>query len=151
MVRLQVLKQCNANVFLNSPGDRRKRLRAQEENAFRLSIDVVNVTASLKEADLFICHGAMSNLVQAACTSTPVLTLPMNLEQLRNGLNYQKLGAGACLQKIESVAAGVGVINALLANDSCVTAAAELASQANDYEQENAIEKVAERCLALLS
>lgn len=148
---LQVLKQCNANVFLNSPGDRRQRLKAQDEGSFRLSIDVVNLTASLKEADLFICHGAMNNLVQAACTETPVLTLPMNLEQLRNGLNYQKLGAGVCLQKIASVASGVAAINSLLANDSYAGAAAELSRQASGYEQENAIEKVAERCLALLS
>ena len=75
----------------------------------------------------------------------------MNLEQLRNGLNYQKLGAGVCLQKIASVASGVAAINSLLANDSYAGAAAELSRQASGYEQENAIEKVAERCLALLS
>lgn len=149
-VLIDALKACNANVFLYSPGDRRQRVKAHDEGSFRLGVDVVNVPESLRQADLFVCHGGMHNLVQAACVGVPVLSLPMNLEQLLNSLNYQALSAGVCLQKVASVAAGVQIINQMLADDGLTAAAQRLAERAGNFDQIDAIEQVVERCLGLL-
>jgi len=149
-VLIDALKACNANVFLYSPGDRRQRVKAHDEGSFRLSVEVVNVPESLRQADLFVCHGDMHNLVQAACVGVPVLSLPMNLEQLLNSLKYQGLSAGVCLQKIAAVAAGVEIINRMLSDEGLSAAAQQLAQRAGAFDQADAMEQVVERCLGLL-
>lgn len=149
-VLVDALRRCHANVYLYSPGDRRKRLKPIDEDSFRLGIDVVNVYESLQQADLFVCHGEMHNLIQAISLGVPALVFPMNLEQLLNGLRYQRLGAGVCQQKVADSKAGSALIDQILVDDKLKNNAAQLKVKADGYAQQDAMEQVAEYCVDLL-
>lgn len=146
---LMALKQCDGRVFLHCPGDKRQRLQSYDEGRFRLSTDNVDMTASLREADLFIGHGSMASVAQSLTAGVPVLSFPIQLEQLRNGQNVQQQGAGACIPRIDSVADAVAVINRLAADGTMRRGAQQLARQAAQLPTSNAMALVAERCIQL--
>lgn len=146
---ISALKQCSGNVFLSCPGDKRQRLQDYDEGSFRLSTAVVNIPASLRQADLFIGHGSMGSVAQSVVAGTPVLAFPIQLEQLLNGQNLQRLGAGACVPQIKSAADAVAIINRLASDAAVRSGAQRLAQQAAQLPTADAMTLVAERCIQL--
>lgn len=146
---ISALKHCHGRVFLHCPGDKRERLKSCDEGRFRLSTDNVDMTASLREADLFIGHGSMTSVAQALVAGVPVLSFPIQLEQLLNGQNVQRLGAGACIAKPDSVDDATRAINRALADSAMRQRAQQIAAQAQSLPTHNAMAIVADYCVKL--
>jgi MGT family glycosyltransferase len=65
----------------------------------------VDQHAVLARAGAFITHGGMTGVMEAILTETPMLVIPMTLEQQRTAVNIRRLQLGTfCpLEKLESV------------------------------------------------
>ena len=148
---IQALKLSNARVFLHCPGDKRQRFQPYTEGRFRLSTDNIDMTTSLKDADLFVGHGSMTSIAQALTSGIPVLTFPIQLEQLLNGQKIQALGAGQCIPQIKSAQEGATIINRLLADRTRKMNADNLAQAAAALPTDQAMALVAQQCAQLIS
>jgi MGT family glycosyltransferase len=56
--------------------------------------DRVDQIGVLHESDVFITHGGMNSVSEAALTSTPMVVVPQTIEQSMNGARIMQLGAG---------------------------------------------------------
>lgn len=115
---IPALAQCGANVLLICPRTNPKRLKPYESEYFRYSVEPVQLTEALQQADLLVNHGNNGATMESLMTGTPVFALPIHLEQLLTAKTLEKLGVGHCNIKPASIAQLTRCIKEALQSES---------------------------------
>jgi len=124
---LRALARCGAEVFIVCPQGPVELLKSVAGEHLHFTTDLVNLAGAIAEADLFVGHGNAGTLREALVAGTPILVLPIQLEQLLTGQKVRLLGVGELVEKIESEEELALLINDLLRRrDSCRQAIANL-------------------------
>ncbi|MEE2733205.1 MAG: hypothetical protein VYA55_20470 [Pseudomonadota bacterium] len=145
------LSHCNGNVYIACPRGDEKRLAAHQSEHFRFSVEPVQLAAAMAQADLFIGHGNSGTTLESILSGTPMLVLPIQLEQLLTAQTLHQLKLGQIVTKVESAKQFTRVVNDTLG-------ATELRQNAQAYAQQHAAlskvtlgQAVANQCDELLA
>jgi hypothetical protein len=148
---LRTLARCDAQVFVVCPMGPTELLRSVANERLHFTTELVDLAGAIAEADLFVGHGNAGTLREALVAGTPLLVLPIQLEQLLLGKKVQELGIGGLVERVESEEALVARIHDLLQRkESCQLAIAALLAQ---YPEPHVSmqEAVADACREFLS
>lgn len=147
---LGALARCAAQVFIVCPMGPVDLLQSVASERLQFTTELVDLPGAIAQADLFIGHGNAGTLREALIANTPILVLPIQLEQLLMGQKVRALGLGELVEKIESEVNLAARIDELLQRrDACRQAIAALlaAYPTPHISVQNA---VAEACAELL-
>lgn len=64
------------------PGCSQRLLKLFEDSAISISAKPLNVTRTMRDCDLTVCHAGHSTVLQSALAGIPVLVIPLHQEQL---------------------------------------------------------------------
>lgn len=92
------LAHAPANVIAICPLAPPGSLEQWRSPRFQFTREVVNLPALLAQADLFVGHGNGGSVRESLVAGTPVLVLPIQLEQLLTGQKLHALRAGRLLE-----------------------------------------------------
>lgn len=120
---LNALAHCDASVFVVCPQGPVEQLRPFASERFSFSTEVVDLSTALAQADLFIGHGNAGSMRESLVAGTPVMVLPIQLEQLLTGKKLQELGVGRLVERVQSEVALVALIETTLAQRQVLKAA----------------------------
>lgn len=96
------LARVDAEVFIACPGGQTSLFAAHASDLVKFSVELVDLRGAMAEADLFLGHGNASSVKESLLARTPVVVLPIQLEQLLTGKKLQALGFGALIEEIRS-------------------------------------------------
>lgn len=113
---IRALARVSAEVFIACPGGQESLLQAHLSEHFKFSVELVDLRGAMAEADLFIGHGNASSVKESLLAQTPVVVLPIQLEQLLTGKKLQTFGFGALIEEIRSEDELVNTLEKLLDN-----------------------------------
>lgn len=66
----------------------------------------------------FITHGGYNSVLEAAYSGTPIIAIPLGIDQFRNAKFGQRLGTGVALEKSEINSNNlIRALNTILRND----------------------------------
>lgn len=111
---LAALAQVDANVIAICPMAPPDSLEKWQRPNVQFTRKVVNLPALLAQADLFVGHGNTGSMRESLVARTPVLVLPVQLEQLLSGQKLQALGVGLMLEGAPDARALAAAIAAML-------------------------------------
>jgi len=92
----------NIESFVVCPRCDPTKLAPFKSGHFRFSVEPVDLTAAIAQADVFINNGNAGSTMQSLLQATPVLALPIHLEHLLTSRKVEELGLGLMLQKLDS-------------------------------------------------
>lgn len=127
------LAQLDAQVLAFCPGIGARLAEEYSGGRFRLYDRMANLNSLVAVSDLFIGHGSMSTTTQSLRLGKPCLVLPMQLEQLNNGMIVQRNSLGKVVPDLESTAAFASVIDRFLQDGQAASAAARFAVENERY------------------
>lgn len=108
------LAQARAQVIAICPQAPPGNLEQWRSPQFQFTREVVDLPALLAEADLFVGHGNSGSVRESLVAGTPVLVMPLQLEQLLTGQKIQSLGVGQMLQGIQEASAVTETVEKML-------------------------------------
>ncbi|MGH1470781.1 MAG: glycosyltransferase [Cellvibrionaceae bacterium] len=111
---IEALSKCDGSIFIGCPQGDPQQFQQYVCEDFQFSTDLVDLECAMTEADLFVGHGNAATVKESLVAGTPVLVLPIQLEQLLSGKLVQENGYGRLVEKIESVDDLVVVLNEML-------------------------------------
>jgi hypothetical protein len=112
------LARVDAEVFVACPGGQATLFQTQASETFQFSVELVDLRGAMAEADLFLGHGNSSSVKESLLAQTPVVVLPIQLEQLLTGKRLQALGFGALIEEIRSEEELLSRLNSFLSNSN---------------------------------
>ena len=127
---VQGLAKSAANVFIACPRCDPKRLARYQSDRFNFSVEPVQLATAMDTASLFVGHGNAGSTLESVLAGTPVVALPIQLEQLLTAQKLNELKIGRSIPKVDSAEQIAQVINAALASP-------ELKQYAAAYAQEH--------------
>jgi len=80
------------------------------------SNDLIDFEYAMSQADRFLGHGGVGTLNQALRLGKPVFVLPMQMEQLNNGLRLQQAGLGKIIPEFSQAKEYARVLNTFMHN-----------------------------------
>lgn len=113
---IRALARVNAEVFIACPGGQESLFQAHLSERFKFSVELVDLRGAMAEADVFLGHGNASSVKESLLAQTPVVVLPIQLEQLLTGKKLQALGFGTLIEEIRSEDELVATLETLLNN-----------------------------------
>ncbi|MGI1679977.1 MAG: hypothetical protein K6L75_14645 [Cellvibrionaceae bacterium] len=151
LLLIEALSKCDASVFISCPQGNPQDFQPYACEDFQFSIDLVDLENAMSEADLFVGHGNAATLKESLVAGTPVLVLPIQLEQLLNGKMVQESRYGRLVEKIESVDGLVVILNEMLkSKDGYQNQVSELLSRHPESERVSISDAVAAEVKLLL-
>jgi len=111
---LAALAACNATVFIACPQGNLEQFQAYTGAGFQVSVDLVNLQDAMAEVDLFVCHGNANSVRESLVSGTPLVVLPIQLEQLLTAKRIEECGFGMLLQEIHEVEKTMLLLNKML-------------------------------------
>ena len=145
---LEALARCDASVFVAIPGGNPATLDPLVSSTFAYSTQLVALETAIGEADLFVGHGNIASTTQSLMAGTPVMILPIQLEQLLTGKRVQELGLGKLVEKIDSADQLRACLNDIVSNR-------RYTDQARDFADSHSLpsltEEVTAHCMRLLT
>jgi hypothetical protein len=108
------LAQAHANVIAICPQAPPGSLEQWQSPQFQFTREVVDLPTLLAQADLFVGHGNSGSVRESLVAGTPVLVLPIQLEQLLTGQRIQALRVGQMLQGIQEARAVTETVEKML-------------------------------------
>ena len=140
----------SANVFIACPRCDPKRLSAYQSERFNFSVEPVQLADAMSAAGLFVGHGSSASTQESILAGTPVIVLPIQLEQLATAQSLHQLKLGQVIPKVDSAEQFARIVDSALASH-------ELKQNAEQYAQKRAhtmartlADVVVEECDALL-
>lgn len=148
---LQGLAASGANVFVACPRSDPKQLAPYESDHFSFSVEPVQLAQAMPEAQLFISHGNYGATMESLLYGTPVMALPIQLEQLLTAQILDKLEIGRMLHKVDSAQQVATAINAALSSDTLRNNTRSYADKHAHLISMSLGERIADECDALLN
>ena len=145
---LEALAQVRADVFVVCPRANPAQLEPLVSEHFGFSVQPVNLQTAMAAADLFVGHGNAGTTQESLLAGTPVLALPIQLEQLLVGQTLEQLGVGRLVQQPESVSQLSGLLEHMLADHGLQQNSQRFAAQHRALGQGSLGDKVADLCSA---
>ncbi len=120
---VKTLASCAADVFIACPRGPIEQLQTWAKGRVRFSTELVDLPGALKDADLFVGHGNAGSVRESLVLGTPVVVLPIQLEQLLTGQRVQRLGVGKLVEQVPTEdALGEAIAEALADLPRCRSA-----------------------------
>ncbi len=144
------LARSAANVFVACPRCDPKRLQAYASDKFTFSVEPVQLAAAMNQAALFVGHANIGSSMESLFSHTPMISLPIQLEQLLTAQTLDQVKVGHSIHKVESAEQMAKTVEQALSSD-------ELKQNTIRYAQQNAHltqvplgEMVADECDSLV-
>lgn len=99
---LQTLARFPANSIAVCPSNGAEQLLKYQSTSLQIITELVDLQSAMDQADLFIGHGNMSSTCESLQAGKPLMVLPIQLEQLLNGKNIERLKLGKLMEKIDT-------------------------------------------------
>lgn len=144
------LSRCDAAVFIACPQGKPEQFRAYLSDTFQVSFELVNLQDAMANVDLFVGHGNGASVQESLIAGTPLLILPIQLEQLLVGKKIQECGVGVLVDQIQSVDEMVARLNAMLKNKEHYRSAITNLLKKYPEPRFNVAEAVKKACAELL-
>lgn len=113
---VQALALVEANVFIVCPHGQSLLFERYLSSTFQFSLEVIDLASAIAEADLFVGHGNGLSVKESLASGTPVVVLPIHLEQLITGKKIQEHGFGLLIETIATSAELAQILNGALAS-----------------------------------
>jgi len=146
---LAALRDCGAAVVAHVPGASRDLLRRMASPTLRFSQAPVDIEAARTQCDLAICHGGHGTVSALLQAGKPLVVLPITVEQMMTARRLELLGVARAVLP-GSAGALSRVTAAALADQALRAAARAFAATHRDHDSVAAVQRSADRCLALL-
>ena len=104
-----------------------------------------------RQCDAVVCHGGLATSVAALRAGSPVLLLPLHLEQFLISQNIESMGAGLLINPDLPNPDTAGVLRRLLKESSFRARALDFADQYGDYDPARAVQDIVTRCETIIA
>ena len=140
----------NANVFIACPRCDPKRLSPFQSEHFNFSVEPVQLADAMTAADLFVGHGNSGSTQESVLSGTPMIALPIQLEQLATAQSLHQLKLGHTLPRVDSAQQFAKVVNTALASRELKQNAEDYAKKRAHIMEQSLADVVANECNVLL-
>ena len=140
------LSLSDANVYVTCPQADPKRLEPLRSEQFNFSVQPVQLASAMAQAALFISHGNGGSTLESILAGTPVLSLPIQLEQLLTSQTVNQLHIGETITKVESPQHIANTVNRMLASKDLKKQTVDYAQRSADLTRISLGEFVADHC-----
>lgn len=140
----------NANVFIACPRCDPKRLSAYQSEHFNFSVEPVQLADAMADAALFVGHGNSGSTQESILAGTPMIALPIQLEQLATAQSLQQLQLGHTIPKVDSAEQFAKAVDTALASRELKQNAEKYAQKRSHILERSLADVVADKCDALL-
>ena len=147
---LTALKASPARVLVHVPGASRRTAQVHAAPHLRFSDQPLDMRQLAGTCDLAVCHGGAGTCTAMLLAGTPLLLLPMQLEQLMAARRIAALGAAAVVP-VEAVPQVARLLRQALADPGLRAAAGRFAAAHADHDPAQVAALAVSRCEGLLA
>jgi UDP:flavonoid glycosyltransferase YjiC (YdhE family) len=154
---LYALQRIEAAVVIYAPGTSEKLMQEIQTPNITFVQEQVNMHNICKECDLVICHAGIGTVVTSLLYGKPLLVIPgyNHLEQVLTARNVIRLKAGLTIlkrsQEVQAVNGYQEAVLRLLNEPHFQEQAASFAEKYKDFDPEQQINQIAERCEEIMN
>lgn len=105
----------------------------------------------VKESDVIVCHGNGSTVTESLLAGTPLLMLPMYVEQFINMDRVTTLGAGLFGETISMNLHPTRQLQRLCEEESFTQAAQAFANKYKDFDSKKSLQDITQSCLEIMT
>ncbi|HBO95702.1 MAG: hypothetical protein CMK83_25410 [Pseudomonadales bacterium] len=143
---LRGLASCNGNVFVACPQASEQQLQPLLSEHFQYSTEPVHLAGAMAQADLFVGHGNAGTTMECLLSGTPMIALPILLEQLLTCQKVDELGLGRMIERIDSAQQVTDAVNGALADSELQQRTQQYAMRYQHLSKRTLGELVTELC-----